>query len=74
MQKTVTMWAVFTPKDDILDWTIRTQAYVSEVDFLESAFAPFGGYIHSIDWPKYEKKGYTCRQVRITIEEIKNER
>ena len=70
MSTTVEMWAVFDPEGDLIVWTTRTQIYNSQESFLKNAFWPFGGHIHSIDWPKYEKQGYTCRPVRVTIEEL----
>lgn len=73
MSTTIKMWAVFDPEGDLIVWTTRTQIYNSQESFLKNAFWPFGGHIHSIDWPKYEKQGYTCRPVRVTIEEIKDE-
>lgn len=64
------MWAVFDPEGDLIVWTTRTQIYNSQESFLKNAFWPFGRHIHSIDWPKCEKQGYTCRPVWVTIEEI----
>lgn len=62
MKKTVAMWAVFDPEGKIVDWTLRPDAEWAKDDFLIS-----------FTWDYYETKGYTCRQVRVTIEEIKNE-
>ena len=55
MKTTIKMWAVFDPEGDLIVWTTRTQIYNSQESFLKNAFWPFGGHIHSIDWPKYEK-------------------
>ena len=62
MSTTVKMWAVFYPEGQVVDWTLRPDAEWAKDDFL-----------NSFTWDYYEKKGYTCRPVRVTIEEIKKE-
>jgi hypothetical protein len=67
MKTTVEMWAVFDPEGKVLPFTLGD----SECECVTK-------YIYFPDdryqmWQLAERDGYTCRPVRVTIEEIKNE-
>ena len=64
MKKTVTKWAVFDPEGEPIEWTLLSNPIWCKEFFAE--YRPV--------WKDYEKQGYTCRKVRVTIEEIKNEK
>lgn len=61
------MWAVFDPEGEILISTLHIYADQSKRLYTG------GGFIHSALWSEAERYGYTCRPVRVTIEEINNE-
>lgn len=64
----VEMWAVFDPEGEIL--TSSLHIYADQSKRLYTG----GGFLHSALWSEAKKYGYTCRPVRVTIEEIKNEK
>lgn len=65
--KTV-MWAVYDPDGEVLISTLHI--YSDQSKRLYTG----GGFLHSTLWSEAEKYGYTCRPVRVTIEEIKKEK
>ena len=56
------MWAVFDPEGKPLEWSLRPNKEWSIEDFIGQS-----------SWGNYEKESHTCRPVKVTIEEIKNE-
>lgn len=59
MSTTIKMWAVFDPEGKPLWWTISKHETVSQ-----------DKTILFLSWEVAAKIGYTCRPVRVTIEEI----
>ena len=65
MSTTIKMWAVFNRKEIVLLDTLDSVEYNSQ-----NRASAYRGY----SWWELMKIGYTCRPVRVTIEEIKNEK
>lgn len=63
MSTTTKMWAVFDPEGKPVEWTLLTNPIWCKEYFARNADL----------WENYKKEGYTCRPVRVTIEEIKHE-
>lgn len=53
------MWAVFDPEGKPVEWSLRPNEEWSIEDFVTTS-----------SWGNYEKESYTCRPVRVTIEEL----
>ena len=55
--KPVKMWAVFTPKGKVSEWTVRPYKYnaicQAEAEYQSS-------------WGTLRREGYTCRRVTVT--------
>lgn len=64
MSITIEMWAVFDPEGEIL--TSSLHIYADQSKRLYTG----GGFLHSALWSEAKKYGYTCRPVRVTIEEL----
>lgn len=63
MSKQLMMWCVFDPDDKPLLSTLYDQRNksIEEFIFWQAEF----------EWARFRRKGYTCRKVRVTIEEVK---
>ncbi len=67
MSTTVKMWAVFDGKRRLIEFTLKRTRRESIAEWCKR-------WVARCQWPYWKKQGYTCRPVRVTIEEIKNEK
>lgn len=63
MSTTVKMWAVFDERCRLIKYTLKYTRRESIVQWCK-------GYSDRCQWPYWKERGYTCRPVRVTIEEI----
>lgn len=58
------MWAVFDGKRRLIEFTLKRTRRESIAEWCKR-------WVARCQWPYWKKQGYTCRPVRVTIEEIK---
>ena len=67
MSITVKMRAVFGGKRSPIEFTLKRTRRESIAEWRK-------GWVEQYPWSYWKREGYTCRPVRVTIEEIKNEK
>ena len=60
------MWAVFSPTGALQTCSIANDETKAINQFQKNQYSPYY-------WVKYQTDGYTCQQVRVRIEPIKQE-
>ena len=63
MSTTIKMWAVFGGKNRPFEFTLKHTRRESIAEWRK-------GWVAQYQWSFWKKQGYTCRPVRVTIEEL----